>query len=88
MIGQGTGGGALVSQVNLDKGMMEMFRGSDDEVSYGGVRILSVMFQDNIMRAVDNVLVARAGNVKVYAVMNAKQLRLNPDKTSLGGRKS
>ena len=54
MIGQGTGGGALVSQVNLDKGMMEMFRGSDDEVSYGGVRILPVMFQDDVMRAVDN----------------------------------
>ena len=39
MIGQGTRGGALVSQVNLDKGMIEMFRGGFDEVSYCGVRI-------------------------------------------------
>ena len=70
--------------------MIEMFRGSDDEVGYGGVRILPVMFQDDIMRAVDSVLAARAGNVKVNAVRNAKQLRLNPDKTSyimFGGKK-
>ena len=34
MIGQGTGGGALVSQVNLDKTMCEMFSTSDEEASY------------------------------------------------------
>ena len=30
MIGQGTGGGALVSQANLDKGMMDMLQGSEE----------------------------------------------------------
>ena len=44
MIGQGTGGGALVSQANLDHGVMDMFRESVDEVRYGGVRVLPVMF--------------------------------------------
>ena len=33
MIGQGTGGGALVSQANLDKGIVDMFSGSEDEIS-------------------------------------------------------
>ena len=74
MIGQGTGGGALVSQANLDKGMVDMFNGSSDEVRYGGVRVLPVMFQDDIMRVVENVSAARAGNVKVDYVMISKQL--------------
>ena len=81
MIGQGTGGGALVSQANLDKSMVEMFMGSEDEIGYGGVRILPLMFQDDIMRVTDSVAAARSGNVKVASVMRSKQLCLNPDKT-------
>ena len=81
MIGQGTGGGAFVSQANLDKGIVDMFAGSEEEVGYGGVRVLPLMFQDDIMRVAGSVLSARAGNVKVAAVMRSKQLRLNPDKT-------
>ena len=81
MIGQGTGGGALVSQANLDKGIMDMFEGSEEELRYGGVRVLPLIFQDDILRGTGSVLSARAGNVKVAAVMRSKQLRLNPDKT-------
>ena len=39
IIGQGTGGGALVSQANLDKGITDMFAGSEEELGYGGVRV-------------------------------------------------
>ena len=81
MIGQGTGGGALVSQVNLDHGVMDMFSGSEQEVRYGGVRVLPAIFQDDIMRAADSVESARAGNIKMDSVMNSKQLELNKDKT-------
>ena len=81
MIGQGTGGGALVSQANLDKGIIDMFAGSEDELCYGGVRVLPLMFQDDILRGTGSVLSARAGNIKVAAVMRSKQLRLNQDKT-------
>ena len=81
MIGQGTGGGALVSQVNLDRGVVDMFMDSEEEVWYGGVRVLPTMFQDDIMRAADSIEAARAGNVKIADVMNSKQLTLNPDKT-------
>ena len=59
-----------------------MFKGSKDEVRYGAVVMLPLMFQDDVMRPVDSVLAARAGNVKVNSVMNSKQLRLNPEKTS------
>ena len=81
MIGQGTGGGALVSQINLDLGVVDMFGGSDEEVRYGGVRVLPAMFQDDIMRAADSIEAARAGNVKMASVMDSKQLTLNQDKT-------
>ena len=68
-----------------------MFTGSEDEIGYGGVRVLPLMFQDDIMRAAGSVHSARAGNVKVAAVMRSKQLCLNPDKTGyiiFGRRKS
>ena len=45
MIGQGTGGGALVSQANLDKGMMDMLQGFEEEVRSDRVRMLPLMFR-------------------------------------------
>ena len=53
MIGQGTGGGALVSQANLDKGIVDMFYGSQEEIGYGRVRMHPLMFHDDIMRLVE-----------------------------------
>ena len=82
MIGQGSGGGALLSQANLDKGITEIFLGSDDEIRYGSVRILPLMFQDDIMRVVNCVDSARAGNVMVSSTMKSKQLQLNKNKTA------
>ena len=49
MICQGTGGEALISQANLDRGMVDIFNRSVHEVRYGGVRVLPVMFQDDII---------------------------------------
>ena len=80
-VGQGTKGGALGSQANLDMGVSVMFRGSEDEAKYGSVEIAPVMFQDDIMRAVDSVDAARAGNVKMDVVMSQKSLQLNRDKS-------
>ena len=39
-LGQGSSGGALASQVNLDHGLQSYFSGSTDVVCYGGVRHL------------------------------------------------
>ena len=52
-----------------------------DQLGYGGVRVLPLTFRDGILRATGSGLSARAGNVKVVAVMRSKQLHLNPDKT-------
>ena len=81
IIAQGSAGGALVSQVNLDIGVNEMFQGSSDEASYGHIRLQPIIFQDDILRVASSVEEARAGNVKLDAVMGQKQLVFNGDKT-------
>ena len=59
---------------------MDIFSGIEEELGYGGVRVLPLMFQGDILRATWSVLSARARNVKVAAVMRSKQMRLNPDR--------
>ena len=78
IIGQGSGGAALVS---LDKGIDEMFSGSSDEMMYGSIRVQPMIFQDDILRLGDGLPSVKAGNVKVSSVMNQKRLTLNADKT-------
>ena len=44
-IGQGTAGAALVSQANLDQGLMDYFKDSEDELHHGGVRLQPLAYQ-------------------------------------------
>ena len=81
IICQGSGGAALVSQLNLDKGVDEMFRGSRDEINYGTVRIQPLIFQDDVLRLADCLSSVKAGNMKIGNIMNQKKLKLNEDKT-------
>ena len=81
VIGQGSAGGALASQANIDHGLNSYFEGSGDEVSYGSVRLQPMSFQDEIARIVSDVGSAQAGNVKISSMMKEKQLEVHPDKT-------
>ena len=83
LIGQGTGGGALVSSINLDKGMEEFFEGSGEEINYGEVRLQPLMFQDDVVRLTDSVHAARAGNTRIMNVVKLKQLEMHPEKTGI-----
>ena len=47
-LGQGSGGAALASQANLDRGITTIFKGSSDLVVYGTVPISPLLFQDDI----------------------------------------
>jgi hypothetical protein len=49
-IGQGTAGAALVSQVNLDKGLEQYFGDGGEDLQYGNVIILPLAYQDDIMK--------------------------------------
>ena len=80
-IGQGTAGAALVSQVNLDQGLMDYFEDSKDEVWYGGVRLQPLSYQDDIMKSSRNVMDTQVGNIKLAAMLQEKGLEAHPDKT-------
>ena len=61
LIGQGTGGGAVVSAGNLDYSVHEIFEGSQDEMVYGLVGLQPTIFQDDICRLVRTLQEAQAG---------------------------
>ena len=81
-LGQGSGGAALASQANLDKGITSMFLGSSDLLFYGTVPISPLLFQDDIFSLAGTVNSARSSLDRVNIVMKQKQLRLHKEKTS------
>ena len=82
VVGQGTAGGSLASQRNIDKGVDNYFSGSPDEINYGRIRMQPLSFQDDILRMAPSVGSARVGNIKLSSMMKEKQLECHPDKTS------
>ena len=81
LLGQGSGGGAMASAANLDKGVDQYFRGSMDEIMYGCIRLQPLIFVDDVARVTTARDKAQAGNIKLDCLMNTKQLMLHPDKT-------
>ena len=54
VVGQGTLGGALVSQAVLDQGISEQFApGGGDELTYGSVPIAPFIFQDDVIHGAE-----------------------------------
>ena len=80
-IGQGTAGGALVSQANLDQGLMEHFENSSEEIDYGNVKLQPLAYQDDILKGSKDVLDAKVGNIRLAAMLDSKGLEAHPDKT-------
>ena len=80
-VGQGSSGGALNSQFNLDRGVQAYFSGSSDEYYYGRVRCQGVIFQDDTGRVSSSVQQAQSGNTKLDAVFKDKGLEAHPDKS-------
>ena len=81
-IGQGTAGGALVSQANLDHGLGMYFDDSQDEMLYGRVRIQPLAYQDDVLKGSEDVLTAQIGNIRLAAMLQEKGLEAHPEKTS------
>ena len=82
-IGQGTAGAALVSQANLDQGLMEYFGDVDNDafISYGDVRLQPMAYQDDIMNSSKDVMGAQVGNMKLATMFQDKGLEAHKDKT-------
>ena len=84
VVGQGTIGGALVSQAVLDDGIQEHFEpGGQGELRYGDVLMAPVLFQDDILHGVDGVDLeaAREGNRKMNLLAKERALKWNSTKT-------
>ena len=81
-IGPGTAGGALVSQANLDHGLMMFFGDSKEEMYYGDVRIQPLAYQDDVLKGSKDVMAGQVGNIRLAAMLQDKGLEAHPDKTS------
>ena len=73
VIGQGTIGGALVSQAVLDDAIQEHFQpGAEDELEYGSVDLAPLLFQDDFIHGIEGLPEARKNNVKVNTLVKER----------------
>lgn len=80
--GQGTLGGALISQAVLDEGVMKHFPpGGNLQLNYGTVPMAPLMFQDDLADSSDTITKARDTNKRVDLLVKQHCLDLNRDKT-------
>ena len=78
--GQGGGGAALASALNLDIGVQDYFGDSIDEDCYGSVRLQPLIYIDDVNRSCIDVNSMRAGNEKFASMATGKQLKYHPKK--------
>ena len=82
VVGQGTLGGALVSQAVLDQGISEQFApGGEDEMTYGSIPLGPIIFQDDVLHGAEGIKEARIANLKMDRVVKSLNLTLNKEKT-------
>ena len=79
--GQGGGGAALASALNLDRGINTYFSGSIDEDSYRAVRLQPLTYIDDVNRNSPNLNSVRAGNLKFASLAAEKQLKYHQKKS-------
>ena len=88
--GQGTIEGVICSAVNLDNGVVDFFKTSEYEVSYGDVCLLPALFQDDVSLLSDDPVSLQMGNDRMEVMAETKLLDFNMDKSCfivIGNRK-
>ena len=79
--GQGGGGAALASALNLDLGIQYYFCGSVNEDCYGKIRLQPMTYIDDVNRSRPDLNSVRAGNIKFSSLAAEKQLKYHPKKS-------
>ena len=79
--GQGGGGAALASALNLDLGVERYFKDSIDEDCYGTICLQPLSYIDDVSRSSPEASSARAGNAKFSSLAAEKQLNFHPKKS-------
>ena len=80
-LGQGTVEGATANAVNLDNGVRDFFKDSEDEILYLGIPLGHLLFQDDVARLCLTVASAQAGNDRMMHVAKTKLLDFNLKKS-------
>ena len=80
-LGQGTVEGAIASAVNLDNGVRDFFKDSEDEIHYLGIPLGPLLFQDDVARLSLTVESAQNGNERMMNVAETKLLNFNQQKS-------
>ena len=90
VVGQGTIGGALVSQAVLDDAVMEKFlpagspvlpAGRSDLTHYGSVPLAPLMWVDDMLNPCERLEEAREANRKINILMKERGLKLHEEKS-------
>ena len=71
-VGQGTLDGAIISACSIDYTVNSFFSKSSYEISYGGLSLQPLLFQDDIFQMCSDILSAHIGNELIDAVMETK----------------
>ena len=79
-IGQGSAGAALVSSLNIGCAIKRTFR-FNFTTKIGGLKLNSMVFQDDISKLNDKLEQAREGCAKIDNTLKKKQLSVNYDKS-------
>ena len=78
-LAQGSGGAALVSQLKVDRGIDDYFRGSGDEECYGAVRLQPLSWQDDVVGLGGEIRLVQAGLNRLNYFVEESQLEVHPD---------
>ena len=86
-VGQGTVEGAICSSVNIDNGVVDQFHDENDikeelkAITYEGITIHPLLFQDDVLNATDSIESANFGNKRMEILLESKLLDFNLDKS-------
>ena len=80
-VGQGTLDGAIISACSINYSVNEFFSRSCYEISYGGLNLQPLLYQDDIFRMSSDHFSAQIGNELIHSVMETKLLDFNLDKS-------
>ena len=75
VVGQGTKGGAVFSQKNVDRVMERYMGSSQDEVYYGRIRLESAIYKDDICKPSLDVIKKLGANIRMSVMLKEKGLK-------------
>ena len=81
-VSQRTNDGSLVSSPSISIGVEEVFKDSEEEITYGGEPLQPFIFVDDILRACLTVESLIKGNILMEEVMEGKLLDFNVAKSN------